>query len=60
MCMYTGELLDEVEGERRGQLADILGCNYLYGLPEGQDVDARKVGSLMKFVNNSFDAMTNC
>ena len=44
MCEYNGELISEDEGERRGQLADIIGQNYLYGTPGGQDIDAYKIG----------------
>jgi len=35
ICEYNGELISEDEGERRGQLADIIGQNYLYGTPSG-------------------------
>ena len=60
ICEYLGELISEQEGERRGQLADIWECNYLYNITNNQDIDARLIGSWMKLVNNSFGQMVNC
>ena len=60
ICEYLGELISEDEGERRGQLADIWECNYLYNVQINQDIDARQIGSWMKLVNNSFKQMVNC
>jgi len=48
------------EGERRGIMADALESNYLYNLNEEMNIDAKQIGSLMKYVNNSFDPMANC
>ena len=48
------------ESNRRGSLADLLEANYLYNVDEKRNVDAKHLGSLMKFANNSFGEMTNC
>ena len=34
--------------------------NYLYTLDEKRNVDADRIGSLMRFANNSFSHMANC
>ena len=48
------------ESNRRGIFADIEESNYLYSLDENRNIDAKSMGSLMKFVNNSFSDMVNC
>jgi hypothetical protein len=60
VCEYLGELISNSEGERRGLIADILENNYLYNLNDNKNIDAKNIGSLMKYVNNSFPPMTNC
>ena len=41
-------------------MADLLESNYLYTLDEKRNVDADRIGSLMRFANNSFSHMANC
>ena len=60
MCEYLGELISVGEGNRRGNIADLVESNYLYSLDEKRNVDADRIGSLMRFANNSFSHMANC
>jgi len=54
-------LISEKEGERRGIIADIIESNYLYALENTNfNIDAARIGSLMKLINNSFHDMINC
>ena len=60
ICEYLGELISISEGNRRGNLADLIEENYLYTVDEKRNIDAKHLGSRMKFANNSFGAMVNC
>ena len=60
MCEYLGELISIAESNRRGNLADIIEENYLYSVDEKRNIDAKHIGSKMKFANNSFGQMANC
>lgn len=60
ICEYLGELISINESNRRGNLADLIEENYLYAVDENRNIDAKHVGSRMKFANNSFGAMANC
>ena len=55
-----GELISISESNRRGIFADIEESNYLYTLDDNRNIDAKNLGGLMKFVNNSFSEMVNC
>ena len=48
------------EGNRRGNLADLVEENYLYTIDQRRNIDAKHIGSRMKFANNSFGEMANC
>ena len=60
VCEYLGEAISVLEGNRRGNLADLIEENYLYNVDEKRNIDAKHIGSRMKFANNSFGAMSNC
>ena len=60
ICEYLGELISIAESNRRGNLADLIEENYLYVVDEKRNIDAKHIGSLMKFANNSFGLMANC
>lgn len=60
ICEYLGESISVLEGNRRGNLADLIEENYLYNVDEKRNIDAQHIGSKMKFANNSFGEMSNC
>ena len=60
ICEYLGEAISVPESNRRGSLADLIEENYLYNVDEKRNIDAKHLGSMMKFANNSFGAMSNC
>jgi hypothetical protein len=46
---YTGEVLEQQEAERRGQVYDQIDCSYLFQVNEDWALDGRKVGSLLRY-----------
>lgn len=55
---YTGEIISNLEAERRGAFYDLEGCSYLFDLcsREGKPlyvIDSRFVGSKSRFINHS-------
>lgn len=65
VCEYIGEVMNDVEGNKRGERFHHSGCSYLYdinahvgrkGLIEGTVpyvVDATKFGNVSRFINHS-------
>lgn len=64
ICEYIGEIINYEEAERRGQIYDEIGRNYLFDLDfhrsedEAFTVDAYKYGNLARFINHSCEP--NC
>uniref|UniRef100_A0A1D1XSB7 Histone-lysine N-methyltransferase SUVR5 n=1 Tax=Anthurium amnicola TaxID=1678845 RepID=A0A1D1XSB7_9ARAE len=66
ICEYIGEVLNDVEANKRGERYDIEGCSYLYDIDAHIDVngrltegkvpyviDATKYGNVSRFINHS-------
>jgi len=60
ICEYLGEVISVEEGNRRGIFDDISETSYLYNLDDNRNIDAKHIGSHMKFVNNASGEMANC
>lgn len=50
---YTGELVTDEEGERRGNICDLRGSTYLFSLDSENDIDGTRKGSKARYINNS-------
>lgn len=58
---YTGELIDENEGERRGVVYNRRHLSYLFTLADThKTVDATKLGNRMRYVNHKSHGEDNC
>lgn len=65
VCEYIGEVLSDVEANKRGQRYDIEGCSYLYDIDAHIDeanglsgmvpyvIDATHYGNVSRFINHS-------
>eukprot|EP00977_Amphora_coffeiformis_P012246 scaffold3028_cov174-Amphora_coffeaeformis.AAC.18 len=52
---YVGELVTHDEGERRGQLYDLMNDTSHFELPSDMCLDASNMCNEMRFINNSMD-----
>lgn len=50
---YVGEVVGQMEAERRGSICDIINRSYLFDLTDDWVVDAMRVGNKMRFANHS-------
>ncbi|XP_023645619.1 histone-lysine N-methyltransferase MEDEA [Capsella rubella] len=55
---YTGELISHAEAEERGRVEDRTGYSYLFTLNDQLEIDARRIGNKLKFLNHS--SKPNC
>ncbi|CAI4224410.1 unnamed protein product [Auanema sp. JU1783] len=56
---YTGEVVSQSEGERRGRIYDKLSLSYVFDLNLDESVDAGRFGNLIRFANHS-ESKPNC
>jgi hypothetical protein len=52
---YTGEIINEPEFARRGNLNYLQGAQYLFNINTEQEVDAARFGGKTRYMNNSTD-----
>lgn len=66
VCEYVGEVLNDVEANKRGERCDSNGCSYLYDIDAHMDgargmnegtvpyvIDATRYGNVSRFINHS-------
>jgi len=50
---YCGEIISSAEAERRGSIYHLRERSFLFKLNEDLEIDASKMGNIMRFVNHS-------
>lgn len=50
---YVGEVISLSEAERRGSIADVQGKTYIFGICCDADIDAKRKGNEVRFMNHS-------
>jgi len=50
---YCGEIISSEEAERRGSIYHLRERSFLFKLNEDLEIDASKMGNIMRFVNHS-------
>ncbi|DAZ93256.1 TPA: LOW QUALITY PROTEIN: hypothetical protein N0F65_012349 [Lagenidium giganteum] len=59
VCEYLGDLISQVEAERRGPWYSVAGVNYLFDLNDKLVVDAYRLGNKSRYINHSTQ-LANC